>query len=76
MKEKTFKLSVFRFDPLVDIKHRFINYKVPGSKAKTVLDALLFIRDHIDGTLAFRASCTQGQCGSCAMHINGKYGLA
>ncbi len=76
MREKTYKISVFRFDPLVDTKHRFINYKVPGSKAKTVLDALLYIRDHIDGTLAFRASCTQGRCGSCAMHINGKYGLA
>jgi len=76
MKEKTYKISVFRFDPLKDTKHNFVNYSVPRNKAKTVLDALLFIRDHADGTLAFRASCEHGRCGSCAMHINGKYGLA
>ncbi|MBM4388691.1 MAG: succinate dehydrogenase iron-sulfur subunit, partial [Deltaproteobacteria bacterium] len=28
------------------------------------------------GSLAFRSSCRAGVCGSCAMHINGKYGLA
>ncbi|MCF7832257.1 MAG: succinate dehydrogenase iron-sulfur subunit [Candidatus Marinimicrobia bacterium] len=76
MKEKTYKLSVFRFDPLFDTKQSFKSFNVPRSEAKTVLDALLYIRDHFDGTLAFRASCNQGRCGSCAMHINGEYGLA
>ncbi len=76
MKEKIYKIAVFRFDPLKDTAHRFDHYTVPASKANTVLDALIYIRDYIDGTLAFRASCRQGRCGSCAMHINGRYGLA
>ena len=76
MKEKNYKISVFRFDPLIDTKQRFKHYNVPGSEVRTVLEALLYIRDNIDGTLAFRGSCAQGRCGSCAMHINGRYALA
>jgi succinate dehydrogenase / fumarate reductase iron-sulfur subunit len=76
MKIKTIKISVFRFDPLVDTNHRFKSYTIPQDAVKTALDALLYIRDHIDSTLAFRSSCAQGRCGSCAMHINGKYSLA
>jgi succinate dehydrogenase / fumarate reductase iron-sulfur subunit len=34
------------------------------------------IRDELDGTLAFRSSCRAATCGSCAMVINGKPGLA
>ena len=37
---------------------------------------LLRIRDELDGTLAFRASCRSAVCGSCAMVINGKIDLA
>lgn len=76
MKEKIYKIYVFRFDPLKDTEHKFVLYKISRSKVKTVLDALLYIRDHIDGTLAFRSSCRQGRCGSCAVHHNGRYGLA
>lgn len=76
MKEKKYKISVFRFDPLTDIKHCFVTYLVPRDSVKTIMDALLYIRDHDDSTLAFRSSCLQGRCGSCIMHINGKYSLA
>ena len=41
-----------------------------------VLDALIHIKDHIDGTLGFRRSCREGICGSCAMNIDGKNTLA
>ena len=41
-----------------------------------VLDALIKIKDEEDGTLAFRRSCREGICGSCAMNINGKNTLA
>ncbi len=76
MKAKTWKISVFRFDPLKDTEHRFVKYTIPRSGVRTVLDALIYIRDHEDDTLAFRASCRQGRCGSCAVHCNGRYGLA
>ena len=41
-----------------------------------VLDALVHIKNDIDKSLAFRRSCREGICGSCAMNINGKNTLA
>lgn len=41
-----------------------------------VLDALILIKNDLDKTLAFRRSCREGICGSCAMNINGKNTLA
>jgi succinate dehydrogenase / fumarate reductase, iron-sulfur subunit len=42
----------------------------------TVLDALNQAKWDQDGTLAFRSNCRNTICGSCAMGINGKAGLA
>ena len=42
----------------------------------TVLAALLWIQDNLDGTIAFRYSCRGAVCGSCAMVINGTIDLA
>lgn len=41
-----------------------------------ILDALIKIKDEVDTTLAFRRSCREGICGSCAMCISGENGLA
>lgn len=41
-----------------------------------VLDALIWIKDNIDPTLAFRRSCREGVCGSCAMNMDGTNWLA
>ena len=41
-----------------------------------VLDLLVFIKNYHDPTLAFRRSCREGICGSCAMNIDGKNTLA
>lgn len=51
-------------------------FEVPVKKGWTVLDCLYYIRDNIDSTLSFRASCRMGICGSCAVKINGKPRLA
>lgn len=48
---------------------------VPGP-ASRVLDALLYVREHLDASLAFRYSCRAGMCGSCAVVVNGKEALA
>ncbi len=42
----------------------------------TVLDALIKIREDMDGTLSLRCSCRSSICGSCAMRINGHAALA
>lgn len=75
MADLTFK--VFRFDPEKDSGARFDTFTVPRfKKGLTVLESLYYIQEKLDGSLAFRASCREGICGSCAMHINGKYRLA
>ena len=48
---------------------------VPGVTSR-VLDALLYVRHHLDSTLGFRYACRAGMCGSCEVVINGKEGLA
>jgi len=47
-----------------------------GKTGPMVLDALIKIKSEQDSTLSFRRSCREGICGSCAMNINGKNGLA
>jgi succinate dehydrogenase / fumarate reductase, iron-sulfur subunit len=71
-----YQFSVFRFDPEKDKTHKFDNYEVPYRMGMTVLDGLNYIRNKLDGSLAFRASCREGVCGSCGMHINGIYRLS
>jgi succinate dehydrogenase/fumarate reductase iron-sulfur protein len=52
-------------------------FEVPvAGPASRVLDALLYIRHNLDPSLGFRYSCRVGMCGSCAVVINGKEGLA
>ena len=48
---------------------------VPGA-ASRVLDALLYVREHLDPSLGFRYSCRAGMCGACAIVVNGKEALS
>ncbi|MDF1568841.1 MAG: succinate dehydrogenase iron-sulfur subunit [Spirochaetaceae bacterium] len=69
-------LDILRFDPEADKKSHRKKYDVTVEPTDRVLDALMHISRHEDGTLAFRKSCAHGVCGSDAMRINGKEGLA
>ncbi len=51
-----------------------IEVELDGSE-RMLLDALLKLKQ-VDPTLSFRRSCREGVCGSDAMNINGKNGLA
>ncbi len=70
------KFSVFRYNPENGANPGFQDYDIPDIKGMTVLEGLFYILEEIDPTLAFRCSCREAVCGSCAMHINGKYTLA
>jgi fumarate reductase (CoM/CoB) subunit B len=70
------RLRVFRYDPERDEKPRYELYEVPYYRGMKVLDALIFIRDNYDPTLAFRYSCKVWRCGSCAVTVNGEAGPA
>jgi succinate dehydrogenase subunit B (EC 1.3.5.1) len=75
--DETRTIKVFRYDPEVEGKEepRFDTFTVPYFKGMTVLDALIYARDHYDSTLTFRHSCRQAICGSDALFVNGKQRL-
>jgi len=54
----------------------FSSYAVPVKKGMTVNDALFYVKEQVDGSLAWRVSCRMGICGSCGMMINSKPRLA
>ncbi len=76
--DETVVLKVFRYDPEVADKQapRFDDFHLPYHQGMTVLDALIYARDHYDSSLTFRHSCQQAVCGSDALFINGRQRLA
>ena len=70
------RLSIYRYDPDKDEKPRMQDYDVPLEPTdQMLLDALVRAKA-MDDSIAFRRSCREGVCGSDAMNINGKNGLA
>ncbi|MEW9899168.1 succinate dehydrogenase iron-sulfur subunit [Chitinivorax sp. PXF-14] len=70
------KFSIYRYNPDVDAKPYMQDYDVELEPSdKKLLDALMRLKS-IDDSLNFRRSCREGVCGSDAMNINGKNGLA
>jgi fumarate reductase (CoM/CoB) subunit B len=68
----TVQAKIFRYNPDVDKEGHFENYEVPYVEGMVVLDVLHQIYEKIDGSFAYRWACRAGQCGSCAVIINGK----
>ncbi len=68
---------MFRYDPEVAEKQepRFDDFHVPYKQGMTILDALMWARDHYDSSLTFRHSCRQAICGSDALFVNGSQRL-
>ncbi len=68
---------IYRYDPATQAKPHLQEYAIDLNKCgPMILDALIKIKDETDSTLSFRRSCREGICGSCAMNIDGKNGLA
>ncbi|HUN47704.1 MAG TPA: succinate dehydrogenase/fumarate reductase iron-sulfur subunit [Stellaceae bacterium] len=69
-------LNVLRYRPGADEKPVPQSYRVPFTEDMSVLQALQYVKDHVDGSLTFRWSCRMAICGSCGMMINGEPRLA
>ena len=70
------KISIYRYDPDRDAAPYMKDYDVALEPAdRMLLDALVRVKA-MDDSFAFRRSCREGVCGSDAMNINGKNGLA
>ena len=65
-------LQIARYRPEQESEATFDEYEVPCRKEWAVLDGLNYVKDQIDGTLAYRWSCRMGICGSCGMTVNGE----
>ena len=68
--------KIFRYDPDADREPYFRDYEVSAGPGDRILDCLNKIKWEQDGTLSYRLSCAHGVCGSCAVKMNGKCGLA
>lgn len=56
--------------------NKLVEYEVEIEETDRVLDGLIYIREKLDSSFAFRHSCAHGVCGSDAVRINGKNFLA
>ena len=68
--------QIYRYDPDADARPRMqaIDVELDGSE-RMLLDVLMKLKA-MDPSLSFRRSCREGVCGSDAMNINGRNGLA
>ncbi len=70
------KFKIYRYNPETDEQPHMRNYELDIEAGDMMLlDALLLIREQ-DDSLSLRKSCREGVCGSDAMNINGRNGLA
>eukprot|EP00879_Flechtneria_rotunda_P024700 GHRR01026206.1.p1 GENE.GHRR01026206.1~~GHRR01026206.1.p1 ORF type:complete len:172 (-),score=4.74 GHRR01026206.1:561-1076(-) len=71
------EFQIYRWNPDEPGKPKYVSYNVDiNSCGPMMLDVLFKIKDEQDPSLAFRRSCREGICGSCAMNINGQNNLA
>jgi succinate dehydrogenase / fumarate reductase, iron-sulfur subunit len=71
------RFKVYRYDPESGRNPRLDTFEIDlDDCGPMVLDALIKIKTEVDSGLAFRRSCREGVCGSCAMNIDGGNTLA
>lgn len=74
---RTLQISVLRYNPQdPESRPHLQTFAVEEAPSMTLFVALNDIRDHQDPSLQFDFVCRAGICGSCAMLINGRPGLA
>jgi len=68
----TIKIKIWRFDPELNEKGSFKEYvlekDIPGMR---ILQALKALNERTGADIAYRYSCEEWQCGSCAILVNG-----
>jgi succinate dehydrogenase / fumarate reductase iron-sulfur subunit len=69
-------LKIRRYDPDSGRAAYWDEHAVELGERNSVLDAILKVRDEVDGSVGIRCSCQQAICGSCGVRMNGKPGLA
>lgn len=65
------RVDVTRYSPERDHQPYLQSYNVPFDESTSILDALNYIKEHLDSTLSYRWSCRMAICGSCGVMVNG-----
>lgn len=77
MTARKMKFSIYRYNPETDNQAYYQDYIVEiGVHDTKLLNVLVKIKDLYDDSVSFRRSCREGVCGSDAININGRNGLA
>ncbi len=66
------QVSVQRYNPETNGKPEWQEYSVPATDRMSVLEALMYIYENLDPTLAFRFGCRFNKCGLCAVEVDGR----
>jgi succinate dehydrogenase/fumarate reductase-like Fe-S protein len=70
------ELRIYRFDPSTDAGPRYDVFRVPLEGQSTIMNALRYIEDRIDPSIAYYSSCRIGKCMGCLVRANGRPVLA
>jgi succinate dehydrogenase / fumarate reductase iron-sulfur subunit len=71
-----FNLRIRRFDPESGDAAYWADYRADLAPERSVLDAVLQIKDREDASIGIRCSCRAAICGSCGVRVNGRSALA
>ena len=71
-----YTLRIRRYDPQSGEAAYWEEHSIEMEPTRSVLDAILEVKDDVDGSIGIRCSCQQAICGSCGVRMNGKPGLA
>ena len=71
-----YSLKIRRFNPESGDAPYWGEYDVEMEGHRSVLEAILNVKDREDGSIGIRCSCRAAICGSCGVRINGKPNLA
>ena len=71
MTQPSMKIDIQRYRPEMDEKPFMQTFEVPYKADMSVLEALQYIKDHLDSTISFRWSCRMAICGSCGLMVDG-----
>jgi succinate dehydrogenase / fumarate reductase, iron-sulfur subunit len=71
-----YKLKIRRYAAETGEPPYWADYSVDLDGHRSVLDAILAIKDREDGSIGIRCSCQAAICGSCGVRINGQAKLA
>jgi succinate dehydrogenase / fumarate reductase iron-sulfur subunit len=76
-KQTNVKVTLRRQDPESGEGPRYQTYEVPYVQGMSLLNALDFIFEHLDGSLAYddHAACQHGICGTCTVMVDGRPSL-